>query len=57
MTENIVDIAGDITASAIVIDDVDGALDELVAEGIVTENEIDDDGETVTYYRLAGDRT
>ncbi|ESP87963.1 hypothetical protein [Candidatus Halobonum tyrrellensis] len=52
--DELVDLTGDLAASGMVVDDVDEALDELVAEETVTEKEIrtGDDGSTTTYYRL-----
>jgi len=35
------------------VDDVDDALDELVADGTVVEREIETSAGTTTYYRLA----
>jgi hypothetical protein len=56
-SENLLDIAGNLTATAIVIDDVDEALDGLLEDGIVERKEVEGNGETVTYYRLSGDTT
>jgi hypothetical protein len=55
VSENLLDIAGNVTATAIVIDDADGALDGLLEDGIVERREVEGNGETVTYYRLSGD--
>lgn len=52
LAEDITDIVGDIVASSMVIDDIDEALDELVAAGTVEAKEITEETETQTYYRL-----
>ena len=41
------------TASGVLVDDVDEALSELVEEGIVESREVETDDGTTTYYRLA----
>lgn len=49
-----VDVAGDLTASELVDDDVSEALNGLVADGVVTRKRIErSDGEPEIYYRLA----
>ncbi|MFB6160514.1 MAG: hypothetical protein ABEJ61_04975 [Haloferacaceae archaeon] len=48
----LVDVAGDVVASGMLVDDVDEALDELVAEGTVARKEIETGAGTTTYYRL-----
>lgn len=54
LPNQLVDVAGTLTASGIVVDDVSEALDELVAEGVVERRRIErGDGEPVVYYRLA----
>lgn len=53
ITENATSGVGDVAASAIVVDDVDQALGELVEAGAVETNEVDVGEETETYYRLA----
>lgn len=53
ITGNLTSGAGDLAASAIVVDDIEAALDALVEEGVVEENDVDVAGETTTYYRLA----
>jgi len=54
LPRELVDVAGDLAASGILVDDVSAALDELVAEGLVERREIEDEyGEPVAYYRLA----
>ena len=52
LPNTLVDLAGDAAATGLVSDDIDAALDELVAEDTVTEKQLDRDGESVTYYRL-----
>ena len=53
LADGLVNIAGNVTATTIVIDDVDEALDELVEEGIVTTREIETRDGSVVYYRIA----
>lgn len=54
LPNRLVDVAGDLTASEMVDDDISEALDTLVADGTVERKTVErDDGETVTYYRLA----
>jgi len=53
ITETATSGVGDAVASAIVVDDVAEALEDLVAEGTVERSEVDVGGETETYYRLA----
>lgn len=53
LPNRLVDVAGDLTASELVDDDVSEALDVLVADGTVERKEIEWDGEAVAYYRLA----
>ncbi|GAB6860157.1 hypothetical protein ACFR97_11805 [Haloplanus litoreus] len=50
--DELVDVAGDVVASGMLVDDVDEALDELVAEGMVAEKEVETADGTATYYRL-----
>jgi hypothetical protein len=52
LPNTLVDLAGDAAATGLVSDDIDAALDELVAEDAVSEKRLDRDGESVTYYRL-----
>jgi len=47
------DLTGTVGATAIVVNDVDEALAELVEEGTVETKEVDTDGGTTVYYRLA----
>jgi hypothetical protein len=51
--DGLLDIAGTVTATAVVVDDVDEALSALVEEGAVESREVEADGATTTYYRLA----
>lgn len=54
LPNQLVDVAGDLTASGIVVDDISDALDALVADGVVEQRRVDrGDGEPVVYYRLA----
>ena len=53
--DELVDVAGDVVASGMLIDDVDEALDELVAEGTVAEKRIETKNGPRTYYRLNTD--
>jgi len=50
--DELVDLAGDVVASGMLVDDIDAALDELVAEGMVAEQDVDTADGTTTYYRL-----
>lgn len=50
--DELVDLAGDVVASGMLVGDLDEAIDELVEEGTVAEREIDEGGETNAYYRL-----
>ncbi|WP_255647839.1 hypothetical protein [Haloprofundus halobius] len=40
------------TATTIVVDDIDGALNELVEEETVTSKEVETEDGTSLYYRL-----
>lgn len=53
LSDGLVNFAGDITATAIVINDIDEALDQLVNEGIVKTKEIKTQNGTSVYYSLA----
>ncbi|WP_276277187.1 hypothetical protein [Haloarcula regularis] len=53
--DELVDVVGDVVASGILANDVDEALDELVAEGMVAEKEIETADGATTYYRLNTD--
>jgi len=48
-----VDLAGEVTASSMVGQDVDEAMEDLVAEGTVERSEVEEDGDTVAYYRIS----
>jgi hypothetical protein len=50
--DELVDAVGDLVASGMVVDDVDEALDELVAEEMVAEKEVETNDGTTMYYRL-----
>jgi hypothetical protein len=50
--DELVDLAGDVVASGMLVDDVDDALDELVSEGMVAEKDVETGDGTTTYYRL-----
>lgn len=52
LVDGVIDVAGDATASAIVVDDVEEALEELVDEGVVAAKEVETDDGTTTYYRI-----
>lgn len=54
LPNELVDVAGDLTASALVVGDVEEALDELVGEGLVETEQVETDEGPVTYYRLSG---
>lgn len=55
--DGFLDAVGSVVASGMVVDDIDEALDELVAEGVVERKEVRDGDETRAYYRMAGDTT
>ncbi|MFD1514875.1 hypothetical protein [Halomarina rubra] len=48
----VVDLAGDVTATAMVVGDVDDALSSLVADGAVERAEVSVGGQSRTYYRV-----
>lgn len=50
--DELVDLAGEVVASGMLVDDLDAALDELVAVGTVAEKEIETGDSTTTHYRL-----
>jgi len=52
LADGIIDFAGDVTATTIVVNDVDEALAELVDEGVITEKEIETADGTTVYYQL-----
>ncbi|MWG35921.1 hypothetical protein [Halomarina oriensis] len=49
----VVDLAGDLTATTLVLGDVDDALTSLVAEGTVERADVVVGGDARTYYRVA----
>ncbi|TQQ80446.1 hypothetical protein [Halonotius roseus] len=51
--DGLIDFAGDVAATTIVVNDIDDALTELVEEGIVTTKEVETDDGTSVYYTLA----
>ncbi|WP_049935608.1 hypothetical protein [Haloplanus natans] len=53
--DELVDVAGDVVASGMLVDDIDAALDQLVADGMVAEKRIETADGTTTYYRLNTD--
>lgn len=50
--DEMVDVVGNLVASGLLADDIDAALDELVAEGTVVEKEVETADGSTTYYRL-----
>ncbi|MFO7834078.1 MAG: hypothetical protein R6V31_08505 [Halohasta sp.] len=53
LADGLIDFAGDVTATTMVINDVDEALAELIDEGLVSEKEIETTDGTTVYYQLA----
>jgi hypothetical protein len=53
LADGLVDAAGDVTATTMVVDDIDEALHELVDEGLVATKEVATGDGTTVYYRLA----
>lgn len=53
LVDTVSDLVGEATATVVVVDDVDEALAELVEEGTVETREVETEGGTETYYRLA----
>jgi hypothetical protein len=51
--DGLIDFAGDLTATTVVIDDIDDALAELVDEGVVTTKEVETEHGASVYYKLA----
>ncbi|MFC7203864.1 hypothetical protein ACFQJC_10075 [Haloferax namakaokahaiae] len=51
--DGLVDFAGDVAATTMVINDIDEALTELVEEGIVVTKEVETGDSTSVYFRLA----
>ena len=50
--DGLIDFAGDVAATTIVVNDIDEALTELVEEGIVTTKEVETEDGTTVYYKL-----
>ena len=50
--DGVIDFAGDVAATTIVVNDIDEALTELVEEGIVTTKEVETEDGTTVYYKL-----
>lgn len=56
LPNQLMDIAGDLSASGLVVGDISDALDALVADGTVDRAKIERaDGEPEVYYRLANE--
>ena len=53
LSDGLIDFAGDVTATTIVINDIGVTLDELVEWGIVPNKEVETEDGTSVYYRLA----
>ena len=51
--DGLIDFAGDVAATTIVINDIDEALADLVEEDIVTTKEVETEDGTSVYYKLA----
>jgi hypothetical protein len=51
--DGLIDFAGDVAATTIVVNDIDEALAELVEEEVVTTKEVETEDESTTYYKLA----
>jgi len=51
--DGLIDFAGDVAATTIVVNDIDDALTELVEEEIVTTKEVETADGTTVYYTLA----
>jgi hypothetical protein len=51
--DGLIDFAGDVAATTIVVNDIDEALTELVEEGIVTTKQMETESGTSVYYTLA----
>jgi hypothetical protein len=51
--DGLINFAGDVAATTIVVNDIDKALTELVEEGIVTTKQIETESGTSVYYKLA----
>lgn len=51
--DGVIDFAGDVAATTIVVNDIDEALAELVEEGVVTTKEVETEDGTTVYYKLS----
>jgi len=51
--DGLIDFAGDVAATTIVVNDIDEALAELVEEDVVTTKELETEDGTSVYYKLA----
>jgi hypothetical protein len=51
--DGVIDFAGDVAATTIVVNDIDEALAELVEEEVVTTKEVETEDGSTTYYKLA----
>jgi hypothetical protein len=51
--DGLIDFAGDVAATTIVVNDIDEALAELVEEEVVTTKEVETEDGSTTYYKLA----
>jgi hypothetical protein len=51
--DGLIDFAGDVAATTIVVNDIDEALAELVEEDVVTTKEVETEDGTSVYYKLA----
>jgi hypothetical protein len=51
--DGLIDFAGDVAATTIVVNDIDEALAELVEEEVVTTKEVETEDGTSVYYKLA----
>lgn len=50
--DELVDLAGDVVASGMLVDDLDEALDELVSENLVVEKTVETESGPTRFYRL-----
>jgi len=53
VADGLLDVAGDVAATTIVVTDIDDTLTELVEEGIVLTNEVETEDGSAVYYTLA----
>lgn len=51
--DGVIDFAGDVAATTIVVNDIDEALAELVEEEVLTTKEVETEDGSTTYYKLA----